>query len=375
MTPGAFLLAENILEKPSAFGVPMGVLLMFLILLKTLKESTSHEAAGQKTASDDDKWLSDSTKATFVAVLGIGVALLVVCAVIALVLGFVAEIIGTAMRAGHIKVLKASLLLVIPLGLVMLGKAIHRSRVRRRLFPAWPENAESMGDAGCLVMGMYLFIGQFFGQCLLWNLLFRDFTTESNPDAHLLFCRVTVVVCYLIVFITHCYFGNSGLGGEWADNGGSKDPLPAMKSSTAMRDIPLPDISDTQKESDRGSTDPLAAMTMRDIPLSEISETQKESNTRGSGEATVDRVASAPPHRVYYVKRGSAVRGPFSLKKIRALDSAKKLKSNDELSRNGDGPWVRYATVYRDVREGKAPKLLSDSDTSSERGSGDIGSH
>jgi hypothetical protein len=111
----------------------------------------------------------------------------------------------------------------------------------------------------------------------------------------------------------------------------------------------------------------------RDIPLSEISETQKESNTRGSGEATVDRVASASPHRVYYVKRGSAVRGPFSLKKIRALDSAKKLKSNDELSRNGDGPWVRYATVYQDVRDGKAPKLLSDSDTSSERGSGDIG--
>ncbi|HIK91869.1 MAG TPA: hypothetical protein EYG03_07795 [Planctomycetes bacterium] len=313
---------------------------------------TAHDVETEKQSQES----KDNSVAVLLTVLGIGVALFVACAVIALVLGFVAEIIGTAMRAGHIKVLKASLLLVIPLGLVMLGKAIHRSRVRRRLFPAWPENVESTEAVGC-VASMYLLIGQMFGQCALWNLLFRDFSTESNPIPHLLFCWVAVVVCYLMVFITHCYFGNSGLfgadneipGTPVSGNGGSTYPLAAMgfKSSTAMRDIPLPDISDTQKESD----------------------------TRGSGEATVDRVASAPPNRVYYVKRGSTVKGPFSLKKIRALDSAKKFKSNDKLSRNVDGPWVRYATVYRDVREGKAPRLLSDSDTSSERGSDDIGSH
>lgn len=47
-----FLLAENFLEKPTAFGVPLGALLLFFWLMRAINESrNSGQSAGQQRSS------------------------------------------------------------------------------------------------------------------------------------------------------------------------------------------------------------------------------------------------------------------------------------------------------------------------------------
>ena len=59
----------------------------------------------------------------------------------------------------------------------------------------------------------------------------------------------------------------------------------------------------------------------------------------------------------YFIKRGEAVDGPFSLKKLQKALVAKKLKSNDLIALGQNGPWRRMASVYKSIGAGVAPQL------------------
>lgn len=62
----------------------------------------------------------------------------------------------------------------------------------------------------------------------------------------------------------------------------------------------------------------------------------------------------------YFVRSGNAVRGPLSLKDLQEAVKQKAIGISDEIASSADGPWNRFATVYRDVSDGRPPRLLSD---------------
>lgn len=64
--------------------------------------------------------------------------------------------------------------------------------------------------------------------------------------------------------------------------------------------------------------------------------------------------------REYFVRRGSKINGPLTLPQVRSALVARKLLISDEMSSSIDGPWNRVATVYKDVIDGRQPRLLSD---------------
>ena len=59
----------------------------------------------------------------------------------------------------------------------------------------------------------------------------------------------------------------------------------------------------------------------------------------------------------YFIKRGEAVDGPFSLEKLQKALVAKKLKANDLIALGQDGPWMRMASVCKSIGAGKAPQF------------------
>ena len=59
----------------------------------------------------------------------------------------------------------------------------------------------------------------------------------------------------------------------------------------------------------------------------------------------------------YFLKRGDAVKGPFSLQKLQSLLAAKKLKANDLVGASDDGPWERLAAVHKTIRAGQPLEL------------------
>lgn len=48
----------------------------------------------------------------------------------------------------------------------------------------------------------------------------------------------------------------------------------------------------------------------------------------------------------YFIKRGTDVKGPFSLGKIKGLIADKKLKNSDRISKTEDGPWEQLGSAY-----------------------------
>ena len=62
----------------------------------------------------------------------------------------------------------------------------------------------------------------------------------------------------------------------------------------------------------------------------------------------------------FFVRRGELIKGPLTLRQLRDAVRQKKLLIADEISSSPDGPWNRVATVYRDVIDGRTPRLLSD---------------
>ena len=62
----------------------------------------------------------------------------------------------------------------------------------------------------------------------------------------------------------------------------------------------------------------------------------------------------------FYVRRGELIKGPLTLRQLRDAVRQKKLLIADEIASSPDGPWNRVATVYRDVIDGRTPRLLSD---------------
>jgi len=62
----------------------------------------------------------------------------------------------------------------------------------------------------------------------------------------------------------------------------------------------------------------------------------------------------------YFVRSGGTVRGPLSLKELQDAVRQKAIVISDEIASSAEGPWNRVATVYRDVIDGRAPRLLSD---------------
>ena len=59
----------------------------------------------------------------------------------------------------------------------------------------------------------------------------------------------------------------------------------------------------------------------------------------------------------YFLKRGDAVKGPFSLQKLQSLLAEKKLKANDLVGVSNDGPWERLAAVHKPIRAGQPLEL------------------
>jgi hypothetical protein len=57
--------------------------------------------------------------------------------------------------------------------------------------------------------------------------------------------------------------------------------------------------------------------------------------------------------RRYYLKRGKAVKGPFSPKKLRDLITTKKLKGSDLVGVSDCGPWEQLRDTYTSLREGR----------------------
>ena len=68
----------------------------------------------------------------------------------------------------------------------------------------------------------------------------------------------------------------------------------------------------------------------------------------------------------YFLKRGEAVDGPLSLKKLQESLAAKKFKSNDLVGVSDSGPWVRMATVHKAIRAGQPLTLPSQEATAVE---------
>jgi hypothetical protein len=60
----------------------------------------------------------------------------------------------------------------------------------------------------------------------------------------------------------------------------------------------------------------------------------------------------------YFLKRGKTVKGPFSIKKLQELLSAKKLKANDRIACDSTGPWCNVAKVHSSLREGNVAEKL-----------------
>lgn len=61
----------------------------------------------------------------------------------------------------------------------------------------------------------------------------------------------------------------------------------------------------------------------------------------------------------YFIRRGTTVKGPISLEKLRAAHAMMKLTSSDEISTSAEGPWKKFAAVDKDLAEGRHPRLSS----------------
>ena len=59
----------------------------------------------------------------------------------------------------------------------------------------------------------------------------------------------------------------------------------------------------------------------------------------------------------YFIKRGEKSKGPFSLAQLQEFIKAQQLKSADMISVGAEGPWVRFASVFYEVKQGVAPSL------------------
>jgi len=64
---------------------------------------------------------------------------------------------------------------------------------------------------------------------------------------------------------------------------------------------------------------------------------------------TMDTVQKAGNTDSYHIKRGTTLKGPFSVKKLQSLMKAKKLKPSDEVSQAPEGPWERLGDVYKTI--------------------------
>ena len=62
----------------------------------------------------------------------------------------------------------------------------------------------------------------------------------------------------------------------------------------------------------------------------------------------------------YFIRRGPTINGPLTLQQVRSALLEKKLITTDEIASSAEGPWNRVATVYKDVADGRQPRLLSD---------------
>ena len=69
----------------------------------------------------------------------------------------------------------------------------------------------------------------------------------------------------------------------------------------------------------------------------------------------------------YFLKRGDAVKGPFSSPKLQSLLAAKKLKANDLVGASNDGPWERMAAVHKSIRAGQPLELGTETAAKTER--------
>jgi hypothetical protein len=59
----------------------------------------------------------------------------------------------------------------------------------------------------------------------------------------------------------------------------------------------------------------------------------------------------------YFIKRGATTKGPFSLLQLQEFLKAQQLKAADMISVDAEGPWVRFASVFYQVKQGIAPSL------------------
>ena len=59
----------------------------------------------------------------------------------------------------------------------------------------------------------------------------------------------------------------------------------------------------------------------------------------------------------YFIKRGEKSKGPFSLAQLQEFLKAQQLKSADMISVGAEGPWVRFASVFKEIKQGVAPPL------------------
>ena len=59
----------------------------------------------------------------------------------------------------------------------------------------------------------------------------------------------------------------------------------------------------------------------------------------------------------YFIKRGATTKGPFSLSQLQEFLKTQQLKAADMISVDTEGPWVRFASVFYQVKQGIAPSL------------------
>jgi hypothetical protein len=59
----------------------------------------------------------------------------------------------------------------------------------------------------------------------------------------------------------------------------------------------------------------------------------------------------------YFIKRGEKSKGPFSLSQLQEFLKGNQVKSADMISVSAEGPWVRFASVFKEVKQGVAPPL------------------
>ena len=59
----------------------------------------------------------------------------------------------------------------------------------------------------------------------------------------------------------------------------------------------------------------------------------------------------------YFIKRGEKSKGPFSLAQLQTFLKAQQVKSADMISVGAEGPWVMFASVFKEIKQGVAPPL------------------